>query len=51
MSGETVEDFEDYLLERSQKFLAALEEARWEYLKEGGISPEEYLKSRLDKKR
>ncbi len=42
----TEEDFEDYLLEHSPLFLKALEDARAEYLKEGGIGIEDYLKTR-----
>jgi len=40
------EDFEDYLLENSPKFIAALEKARGEYLERGGVGIEEYLKKR-----
>jgi prevent-host-death family protein len=42
----TEEDFEDYLLEHSPLFQKALEEARAEYLKKGGMEVEEYLKTR-----
>jgi len=42
----TEEDFEDYLLEHSPMFLKALEEARGEYLRKGGVSVGEYLKTR-----
>jgi prevent-host-death family protein len=40
------EDFEDYLLERSPMFLKALEQAREEYSKVGGMSLEDYVKTR-----
>ncbi len=43
------EDLEDYLLENSPKFLAALEKARKEYLDLGGVGIEEYLKKRKPK--
>ena len=43
------EDFEDYLLENNPKFLAALEKAREEYLKLGGVGIGEYLKKRKSK--
>lgn len=46
----TEEDFEDYLLEHSPAFLGALEKAREEYLKEGGVSIEDYLKTRKRKR-
>lgn len=46
ITGVTEEDFEDYLLEHSPAFLTALERARTEYLLEGGVSVEEYLKTR-----
>ena len=46
IKGISEEDFEDYLLENSPKFLSALEKAREEYLKLGGISIAEYLKKR-----
>jgi prevent-host-death family protein len=42
----TEEDFEDYLLERNPVFLKALEKAREEYLKKGGMEVQEYLKAR-----
>jgi len=44
------EDFEDYLLERSPVLLKALEQAREEYLKEGGAGPEEYMKIRKSRR-
>ena len=46
ISAISEEDFDDYLLERSPVFLKALEEAREEYLKVGGVSPKEYVKTR-----
>lgn len=46
----TEEDFEDYLLEHSPKFLNALERARKEYLQKGGLSVGEYLKTRKGKR-
>ncbi len=46
IKGISGEDFEDYLLENSAKFLSALEKAREEYLKLGGIGIDEYLKKR-----
>jgi prevent-host-death family protein len=46
LTAVTEEDFEDYLLERSPVFLKALEEAREEYLVKGGMTTDEYLKSR-----
>lgn len=49
IKGVSGEDFEDYLLENNPKFLAALEEAREEYLKLGGMSVDEYLKKRKSK--
>ena len=49
IKGISEEDFEDYLLENNPKFLAALEKAREEYLKLGGISVDEYLKKRKSK--
>ena len=49
IKGISEEDFEDYLLESNPKFLSALEKAREEYLKLGGISIEEYLKKRKSK--
>jgi len=42
----TEEDLEDYLLEHSPAFLKALEEAREEYLRHGGVSVAKYLASR-----
>ncbi len=42
----TEADLEDYLLEHSPAFLKALEEARREYLRHGGVSVEKYLTSR-----
>ena len=47
--GISEEDFEDYLLENSPKFLAALHEAREEYRKHGGVGIDEYLKKRKSK--
>ncbi len=49
IKGISEEDFEDYLLENNPKVLAALEKAREEYLKLGGISVDEYLKKRKSK--
>jgi len=46
IKGISEEDFEDYLLENSPKLLAALEKAREEYLKLGGIGINNYLKKR-----
>ncbi|MGH7274351.1 MAG: type II toxin-antitoxin system prevent-host-death family antitoxin [Nitrospiria bacterium] len=46
----TEEDFEDYLLEHSPAFLNALEKARTEYFRKGGISVERYLKTRKGKR-
>lgn len=46
IKGVSEEDFEDYLLENSPKFLSALEKAREEYLERGGVGIEEYLKKR-----
>jgi len=46
IKGISEEEFEDYLLENNPKFLSALEKAREEYLKMGGISIDEYLKKR-----
>jgi len=40
------EDFEDYLLEHSPALLDVLEEAREEYVAEGGITLKEYLSKR-----
>ena len=48
--GVTEEDFEDYLLEHSPAFLNALEKARAEYLRKGGVSIEQYLKTRKRKR-
>ena len=50
ITGVTEEDFEDYLLEHSPVFLNALEKARKEYLKKGGVSIEQYLKTRKRKR-
>jgi len=50
ITGVTEEEFEDYLLEKSPTFLKALEEAREEYLKKGGVSVENYLKTRKSKR-
>ena len=47
--GVSEEDFEDYLLENSPKFIGALEEAREEYMRLGGIGIDEYLKKRKSK--
>jgi prevent-host-death family protein len=49
IKGISGEDFEDYLLENNPKFLAALERAREEYLKLGGMGIDEYLKKRKAK--
>lgn len=49
IKGISEEDFEDYLLENNPKFLAALEKAREEYTKFGGMSINEYLKKRKSK--
>ena len=48
--GVSEEDFEDYLLERSPTFQKAIEKDRKEYLAKGGISPNEYLKKRKNKR-
>lgn len=50
LAAVTEEDFEDYLLEHSPKFLNALEAARREYRRKGGVTPEKYLKSRKEKR-
>jgi len=50
IKGVSEEDFEDYLLENNPKFLAALEKAKEEYTRFGGISIEEYLKKRRTKR-
>ena len=50
ITGVTEEDFEDYLLEHSPAFLNALEKARAEYLRKGGVSIEQYLKTRKRKR-
>lgn len=50
ITGVTEEDFEDYLLEHNPLFLKALEEAREEYFKKGGVSIEQYLKSQKAKR-
>ena len=50
ITGVTEEDFEDYLLEHSPVFLNALEKARVEYLRKGGVSIERYLKNRKGKR-
>lgn len=42
----TEDDFEDYLLEHSPVLQRALEAARREYLRKGGVTVENYLKSR-----
>ncbi len=46
IKGISGEDFEDYLLENNPKFLSALEKAREEYSRLGGIGVDEYLKKR-----
>ena len=46
IKGISGEDFEDYMLENSPKFLSALEKAREEYFKLGGIGMDEYLNKR-----
>ena len=48
--GVTEEDFEDYMLEHSPAFMNALEKARSEYIGKGGISINQYLKSRKRKR-
>jgi len=50
IKGVSEEDFEDYLLENNPKFLAALEKAKEEYTRFGGISIEKYLKKRRTKR-
>ena len=50
ITGVTEEDFEDYLLERSPAFLNALEKARGEYRRKGGVSIEKYRKTRKGKR-
>lgn len=49
IKGVSEEDFEDYLLENNPKFLTALEKAKEEYLKFGGMGIDEYLKRRKSK--
>jgi prevent-host-death family protein len=49
IKGVSEEDFEDYLLENNPKFLAALEKAKEEYIRFGGVSIEEYLRKRRAK--
>lgn len=49
ITGITEDDFEDYLLEHSPALLEALEQARSEYLREGGISLEKYRRGRKSK--
>ena len=49
IKGVSEEDFEDYLLENNPKFLAALEKAKEEYMRLGGVSIQEYLKKRRAK--
>jgi prevent-host-death family protein len=49
IKGVSEEDFEDYLLENNPKFLAALERAKGEYIRFGGMSIEDYLKKRKAK--
>ena len=46
----TEEDFEDYLLEHNPAFLKALEKARAEYIRKGGVSIEAYLKTRKSRR-
>lgn len=46
ISAITEDDFEDYLLEHSPAFLKALEQAREEYLREGGLTLAKYRKKR-----
>ncbi len=46
IKGVSEEDFEDYLLENNPKFLVALEKAKEEYIRGGGMSIREYLKKR-----
>ena len=47
LTGVTEEDFEDYLLEHSPKFLNALDKARQEYSAKGGVSLQKYRKARM----
>ena len=42
----TEDEFEDSLLENTPVFQKALEQARSEYLRKGGITPAKYLKAR-----
>jgi len=49
IKGVSEEDFEDYLLENNPKFLAALEKAKEEYMRLGGVSIQGYLKKRRAK--
>lgn len=49
IKGVSEEDFEDYLIENNPKFMAALERAKEEYMRLGGIGVFEYLKKRKSK--
>ena len=50
ITGVSEDDFDDYLLEHSGRLLNALEAARAEYLAKGGVSVEQYLKTRKAKR-
>ncbi len=50
VKGISEEELEDYLIENNPKFLKTLEDARKEFQKKGGVSPEEYLKKRKKKR-
>jgi prevent-host-death family protein len=47
--GVSEEDFEDYLLDNNPKFLDALEKAKEEYMRLGGMGIDEYFKRRKSK--
>lgn len=49
IKGISEDDFEDYLLQNSPKFLAVLEDAREEYLRVGGMNIDDYLRKRKSK--
>ncbi len=49
IKGVSEEEFEDYLIENNPKFMAALERAKEEYMRLGGIGVFEYLKKRKSK--
>jgi prevent-host-death family protein len=49
IKGVSEEDLEDYLIENNPKFLAALEKAKEEYVRLGGVGVDEYLKRRKSK--